>query len=236
MDELYGNAWGDSSSLAEALQLPQPTWTTPKLATHDDEADLAAPSWSTGAGIQWNEPSEESHGFKWSANEPDLAWAPETVYSDIQISRSVSNETQPEDELSLPTSNDSDAEGERREENMAAGFRSVDDNQPASPALDEHVTARSSTPLSRSSSPDGFGTFETGIEEDIKPLHTSMEQDLKDGAWSSPWVGTGTAEEEQEEQKVDEWEAARRQKERLDRKIVSQTCTVMFIHYLSSRL
>ena len=92
MDDLYGNAWGDSSDITGDIHLPQTTsWTTPKLPTHH-EADLAAPSWSTGTGIGWNEPSEDAHGFNWSGNDPDLAWSADTNFQDIPIRSS--NETE----------------------------------------------------------------------------------------------------------------------------------------------
>lgn len=218
MDELYGNAWGDTSAFAEDLQSPQPTWTSPKLTAYNDEADLAAPSWSTGNGIGWNEPSDESHGFKWSANEPDLAWAPESVYQDLPIQRSGSKEREPEDEAPLPIPNGPEVkeEVEKSEGSEPIGFRSIDDSKPVSPTLDE----QHATPLSRSSSPDGFGTFETGLEEDSKPFSSALSQGIEDDAWSSPWMGSAPSEEQEVAPKVDEWEAARRQKEQLDRKIV----------------
>lgn len=240
MDELYGNAWGDSSDLAEELQSPKTPWTSSKPKAHDDEADLAAPSWSTGVDIRWNEPSDEAGGFGWSADEPDLAWAPETVHRDIQIQRTASSEPEPEDEVSLPTSNESEAEEEKHIKPNPLGLLGVEDARPSS-TVDEEYTLRSSTPPSRSSSPDGFGTFETGADEVSKPLSSTL--DIEDEDWSSPWVGTAPPEEEDEEEanKVDEWEAARRQKEQLDRKIVCFACYRIYhlmnrwICYLASR-
>lgn len=220
MDELYGNAWGDSSDLAGDIQPSKPTWTAPKLTTHDEEADLAAPSWSTGESVQWNEPSEESHEFNWTSNDPDLAWTADSVYHDIQIRSSPSQE--PEDESSAPTSTASDVGEESREKPSSTILTVVDDIQLTSPALE---VLQLTSPLSRSPSPDGFGTFESGIETAKSPVITSLSRDIEEDAWSSPWMGTEETDREEADGKVDEWESARREKEKLDRKIVRFTIT-----------
>lgn len=219
MDELYGNAWGDSSNLAEDLQLPQPQWTTPKPASHDDEADLAAPSWSTGTDIRWNEPSDEHLGFKWSANEPDLAWAPESVYHTIPLQRNASTEPEREDESPLPTIHnrpENEDEEEKLRESTPIRDEIVGNGRPIS-AESEH-TASPPTP-SRSSSPDGFGTFETGLEDEPPNMSSILSQNIEGDTWSSPWVES-VPSPEQKDSSVDEWEVAKRQKEQLDRKIV----------------
>ena len=94
MDDLYNNAWGDPSKPAEDITETvlgaRSTWTSPKATTRveDDEADLAAPSWSTGAGISWDEPSDDTHGFGWSQSESDMAWGAST-YEVIHIAKPI---------------------------------------------------------------------------------------------------------------------------------------------------
>lgn len=204
---------GDPSGVVEDLPLPKSTWTLPKQSAHDNEADLAAPSWSTGAGIHWDEPSKESPEFKWSANDTDLAWTSDSVYHDIQIQRDASHEPETEDGRSLPVSSDS------AEEMKEASSRGIDYSRPTSLVLDDHVAVGPSTPPPRSPSPDGFGTFETGLEgQDSAVFPSSLSQDAEDD-WASPWMGTASTEE-REDARADEWETAKRQKEQLDKKIV----------------
>ena len=104
MDNLYANAWGESIKLddqdpsvtvaasssrpAVPSSTSKPSWSSIGASNivEDDEADLAAPSWSTGVEIRWNEPSEDSHGFGWSAAEPDMAWGTST-YDSIPLGK-----------------------------------------------------------------------------------------------------------------------------------------------------
>ncbi|TCD67592.1 hypothetical protein EIP91_012222 [Steccherinum ochraceum] len=94
----FQNAESETAQIDKVEELClKPAWlqsaTSPvgaSRAVEDDEADLAAPSWSTGADIRWNEPSDDSdsHGFGWSHTEPDLAWGGST-YDDIQIGKAT---------------------------------------------------------------------------------------------------------------------------------------------------
>ena len=225
MDDLYGNAWGDSSDITGDIHLPHATsWTTPKLPTHH-EADLAAPSWSTGTGIGWNEPSEDAHGFNWSGNDPDLAWSADTNFQDIPIRSS--NETEvaevhadPEVEEEEQTEVGSEAEtAEPQEDNASITLGSP---TATSPSEQESNLKPPPSPLySRSPSPDGFGTFETGFESSSQAAVGALSPGIADEEdWGSPWVGTEQSEEPSDPKPVDEWEAARQQKEQLDRRIV----------------
>ncbi|KAI0091730.1 hypothetical protein BDY19DRAFT_931939 [Irpex rosettiformis] len=232
MDDLYGNAWGDSADVAGDIHLPHTTWTASKLPTHNEEADLAAPSWSTGSGIQWNAPSQDTRGFRWSANDPDLAWTSDTTLQDTSIQSS----DVPEDAEtpSIHPSQDSGVEREEQAEDEAKieHIEPQDDYAPVSSPivastsfvsseLDSSLKPPLSSPsFSRSSSPDGFGTFETGFESTSRTVPEKLSPGIADEEnWGSPWVGTEQEEDAIDSKPVDEWEVARQQKEQLDRKI-----------------
>ena len=160
----------------------------------DDEADLAAPSWSTGAGIRWNEPSEDSHGFGWSHTEPDMAWGAST-YDSIQIGKPSSPQmsqlepvtTQVEPITLSPPSTTILTASEPEEESPqqeTSAYSSVyhtpeeaEPDTPSSPVEERSVSPepepepqsplRTPVPISfpsRSPSPDGFGGFSSGFE------------------------------------------------------------------------
>jgi hypothetical protein len=219
MDELYGNAWGDSSDIAGDIHSPPTGWTSPKRAAHDEEADLAAPSWSTGAGIQWNEPSEEANGFKWSTNDTDLAWGAADPIYDIPIRSSSDIELAAE-----PVH----AEGRAEEvEEPQEPLVSEDKPSPVSPlAIDSHPLpiivpdVPTTPPLSRAPTPDGFGTFETAFGTVKDTVTGTLSPGIEEEDWGSPWVGDVRSDDEDQSKPVDEWEAARKQKEKLDRMIV----------------
>ena len=106
MDDLYNNAWGDSSDnyadTDNRASTSHTAWVSPVLSTpaQHEEADLATPSWSTGADIQWNEPSEHAGGFAWSAADPDLAWGA-NPYEDLALGKT---ETEPAADIPVSTS------------------------------------------------------------------------------------------------------------------------------------
>lgn len=221
MDDLYNNAWGDSSQFYTSTDKPTTsTWASPSLTTtaHTEEADLAAPSWSTGADIRWNEPSEQESGFSWSNTDPDLVWEPPSNFSDIQLGKSepLAEEADVRDDESSPPEDDDE-----------------DDSSPPSPTEHhdtpegkyvESLPSRSPSPPPdpRSPSPDvdGFGTFASALDADDVEHSATIPQDIEADAWGSPWAGAAEEEDREEEPKVDEWELARRQKEKLDRKVV----------------
>lgn len=242
MDDLYGNAWGDSSDIAGDVHVPTTTWTAPKLTTHNEEADLAAPSWSTGAGIGWNEPSQDAHEFKWSSNDPDLAWSADTTFQDIPIQMSIESEVV--HTPSVPLSQDSEEEPEDDDQEDDSTDHAEPQNDaiplsapaiPSTPFASELETGLkpplSSPPLSRSPSPDGFGTFESGFETTSGVAVGSLSPGIaEEEDWGSPWVGTAREDETGESKPVDDWEAARQQKEKLDKRIV---CTSNHVYDIS---
>ena len=228
MDDLYDNAWGETSRPAtQSSDFASPsvaTWSTPKLAVPlDEDVELAPPSWSTGPDIHWNERTDDAQGFAWSGTDPDLAWGAST-YAHAQTDSGYETADPPTvaEESELPTQMDE--------------VTPVDDEIPA--VTDDLSIHRSPSPPSarqdasqddilspdvRPPSPetDAFGTFETATFDTVSKHHNSdVVPDMDADAWGTPWV----AEQETEDKSapVDEWEIARRQKEKLDKKIVSE--------------
>ncbi|OCH87508.1 hypothetical protein OBBRIDRAFT_889717 [Obba rivulosa] len=217
MDDLYQNAWSTTNE-SDAPFTGASAWTAPKLSvtSHDEEADLAAPSWATGADIRWDEPSE-SAGFSWTQAEPDLAWKTST-YEDIQIAKPP----EPEPSPSPPEGDDA--------------LASPVSERPATPTLDIdlHTAERELSPPVRSGSPmfipkdsiptppdspDAFGTFTSGFTAE-QPASAFSQKDFAEDAWSSPWASADSeAQASQETEPLDEWEAARQQKAKQDRRV-----------------
>ncbi|KAI8996542.1 hypothetical protein BD414DRAFT_505928 [Trametes punicea] len=213
-DELYQNAWSETTTAVPATlkEDAEPSW-SPKNFTNPfgEEADLAAPSWSTSAELHWNEPSGNP-GFSWSQPAPDLPWG-SSVYEGISFGKAPVDET-PSEQIALDVQKHSD------EASM-------------SPAIHEEETPDRSTPLpplgpespethevtvdyAAPPSPDGFGSFETGLSEQMATSSDLVEDD----PWgSSAWADTHPTQSETSEEQVDEWERARREKLKLDRRV-----------------
>ncbi|KAI0352333.1 hypothetical protein OH77DRAFT_1428630 [Trametes cingulata] len=217
-DDLYQNAWSETTNtIPPALKDdPPPTWTSTKLAsTYAEEADLAAPSWSTGADIRWNEPS--SPGFSWSQTEPDLAWGSST-YEGISIARP------PVEDAVAPTSKPEEEEL-AEEEAFVNPFKDVSPAPPSPvrgscpPAAELAIPeAHEDVPeVVVPASPDGFGSFETALPEET--LHSpGLSLDTVD---ADPWGSAAwdSAQPEVSEEPVDEWERARQEKAKQDRRL-----------------
>ena len=233
MDDLYGNAWGDPLIDYSKKPHPLPTWNTqpsspkPPSPVEDDQnenhafddgiqdlptqtqfrADTAGASWTADA-VPW--PVEVDHDPYHSA------WTP------VSPANVWSSTAQPQTPaVPAPTTPD-DA--------------SPNTPPPASPSFSEESKEELSlsteqaqdTPIqSRASTPDQFGTFESG--------NTDATDPVEGFGWGSPkyptfddsvdssnaWNRQDTAKELGTDSKpVDEWEAARRTKEKLDRKVV----------------
>lgn len=272
MDDLYNNAWGESvqldnqdasnttiatvatTSALSSLNL-KPSWSStgsssigPSHAVEDNEADLAAPSWSTGAGILWNEPSEDSHGFGWSHTEPDMAWGVST-YDSMHIGKSrQSLETVKVDEqdkvepvaLSPPSttaSTVSEPEVKEEEEPDETGYANVYQSLgEAEPDAPSSPVERSSSPVTlespiqtsvpavappRSPSPDGFGGFSSGFEAaESSGFQSGTAGDLENDTWGSAWANVEEESSSDVEEAEDEWTAAQRRQEEFNRRIV----------------
>ncbi|KAH9935056.1 hypothetical protein B0H21DRAFT_894321 [Amylocystis lapponica] len=197
MDDLYANAWNDPTEpIPTSKSHPGDSWISPRLPVADEEADLAAPSWSTGAGIQWNEPSQVPT-FSWSQPEPDLAWSSST-YDTIRIAKTS-------DDLERPLSPSLSV--------------SEDETGFACTAFTSPVVYSPDLSTTLPSSPDVFGTFESAFSSDDQPSYVLEEKTLDADAWGSPWVNAAEESTNPKEAGVDEWEAAKEQKAKQDRKV-----------------
>lgn len=198
MDDLYGNAWGEYNNTGLKEPDTETSWnaqTSPAVVQEEQEVQERLPGeWSPEPPAQWATSDIAS-------SKPPL-WASQAA-SDIW---GASSQPIPPDSPSppLPTS-------------------------PPSPNISEShehdITVQVPTSPSRSSTPEGFGTFESGDH------HTVVAQ-IDDDGWgsslptfdssdvSSPWVQEVRGEIPVEDVQDDEWEAAKREKEKLDKKVV----------------
>ena len=234
MDDLYGNAWGDPvNDYSSNPPHPPPTWSAqppspePPPPAEDDRndnhvgddeseelttvphsrADAPERSWTTDS-VPW--PAEESQSryySAWAPPSPANVWSP-----------TAQPQTPP-----VPTPEPSDDKPPRSP-------------PPASPTLPEELKKEYSTlsdqpqdtPIqSRAPSPDQFGTFESGntdttipvegVEWDLPKYSTFDDSVDSSDAWGQQAT---TKERDTEAEPMDEWEAARRMKEKLDRRVV----------------
>ena len=76
MDDVWGNAWSQpeddvAHSVPSKSKLDDlPAWSVPSTASKDDEADVGAPSWSSGE-LNWTEPTGQAS--LWSSAPADDA-------------------------------------------------------------------------------------------------------------------------------------------------------------------
>jgi hypothetical protein len=229
MDDLYGNAWGDPLNNYSTQPYPLPTWNTqvsspkPQSPVEDDQndhhvsddesEDLTAEtqsragasdaSWTADA-IPW--PLEENQGsFSSAWMSPTNVWSPAEQPQTTAISAPGGSEDIPPKSPPL-----------------------------ASPTLSEEPNGDHTTPLeqaqdtpvqSRAHSPDQFGTFESGTADATdsteeagwgSPKYSSFDESVDP---SNAWCQRDTAKAHDAEP-VDEWEAARQMKEKVDRRVV----------------
>jgi hypothetical protein len=226
MDDLYGNAWGDPLNDYSNQPLPLPTWNTqpssPKQPppveddrndnhANDDgnegistetqfHADASGASWTADA-VPW--PVEENHDPYHSAWMPV---SPANVWSLTAQPHTPNDDASP----NAPSPASPTLPEEPKEEHSSSSEEAKD------------------TPIqSRASTPDQFGTFESGGTNATIPAEevgwgSSEYSTFDDSVGSSnAWDRPATAKELDTEPKpVDEWEAARRMKEKLDRRVV----------------
>ena len=233
MDDLYGNAWGDPLNDYSKPTYPLPTWSAqppspkPPSPTEDDRNDdhvnddetedlttepqlrTDAPdtSWTTDA-VPWPVGGGQSnYPPTWTPVSPANVWSSPAQHQTPAIpAPTLSDEVPPEHPP--PASPSSPKEPKR-----------------ASPIPSEQPQ---DTPVqSRAPSPDQFGTFESGNHdatvsvEEVgwgSPKYSTLDDTVdSSNAWGQQ---TATKERDTEAEPVDEWEAARRMKEKLDRTVV----------------
>ncbi len=230
MDDLWGNAWGSPEDDARPK-----TWKISEKPRKDDpqEGDLAMPSWATGPGIRWDEPSDTQSSLWSNAHHSAQEWSLENPYGDIPLGDSPLAEP--------PGDNNSTVELPVEPESHSFSPLSPrvqhDDITPPSPSRErDPELSPSPTPSShprspepsRSSSPDAFGTFTIGAEHSDTPPFPTIEGPLGgqigDNEWGSPW-GSGSKDADGESAQVasddtDEWESAKLRQLEMDRRVV----------------
>jgi hypothetical protein len=225
MDDLWGNAWGSPDDDGKAT-----AWSTSEKPQNDDhqEDDLAMPSWSTGPGIQWDEPSDTQNPLWSNAHHTAQNWSLEDPYGDISLANSRPAEP-PADENStveLPVEPESHSlsphlpRGQYDDITTSSLPGELDGELSPSP-----IPSSPSPEPSPPSSPDAFGTFTIGAEHsDTAPFSTiggSLGAQIGDNEWGTPWgsvskdVDGGSAEFDS-----DEWESAKLRQLEMDRRVV----------------
>jgi hypothetical protein len=229
MDDIWGNAWGSPEDD------PKPTtWKISEKPRNDDlqEDDLAMPSWSTGPGIRWDEPSDTQASLWSNPNVHHTAQDRplENSFDDIPLGNSRLADPQGDDNstVELPL------EPESHSFSPPSPPPQRDDITASSPSREpdrELSLSPSPTPSSPSPSPspssslDAFGTFTIGAEHsDTAPFPTPVDPlggQIDDNEWGSPWGSVSKDVEEGSAQVAsDEWESAKLRKLEMDRQVV----------------
>ena len=230
MDDLWGNAWGSPGDLKDEGKITSPTWSVSEKSRNNDfqEADLSTPSWSTGPGIQWDEPSNIQSSLWSNVHHATQALSLENQYADIPLGNSHPPESpgdkNPTGELVVESESHS---------SPSSPPAPSDDIHTSSPSrgLDEEISHSPVTPSAPSpepsppSSPDAFGTFTVGTEHSdathFPALGSSVGSQLDGNEWDSPWRSvpkdpeTGSAQNA-----TDEWESAKLRQVEMDRRVV----------------
>jgi hypothetical protein len=228
MDNPWANGWSDEPEKPTfndpEQNISTPSWTA--LHAHSSslggqEPDLSAPSWSTGAGMTWAEPSQ-TQGSLWSQTTDSGhldAWGSST-YEGITLGRLTP-------ELPSPQENNN------REESPPVSPVPREDTPPVpSPVQEITITPPRTPSLTTQSpywppSPDVFGSFETGIDAEStgdpwSSLVSAFPPDTEEvDQWGSAWTAPRVEEETVEKVLPDEWEVARQRKENMDHQVVS---------------
>ncbi|KAI0295958.1 hypothetical protein BC826DRAFT_1174887 [Russula brevipes] len=235
MDDLWANAWGSPDNIKDE------TTTTSEKPKDDafQEDDLSMPSWSTGPGIQWNEPSDTQSSL-WS--QPTQDWSLANPYSDIPPAPSRLAEL-PDDKgpavelVAEPEPHSTPSSPQAQSDVVSAHAPSP------SKELDEEVSpspipspAPSPSPSPPPSPDDAFGTFTVGTEHsDITPFTTTIGASfggkLDDNNWDAPW---GSAPKEVDGESAhhasDEWESAKLRQLEMDRRVPPELLSQILLH------
>src|SRR6266850_883734 len=231
MDDLWGNAWGSPDDLKDEGKITASTWSiSEKCRNNDQEADLSMPSWSTGPGIQWDEPSNIQSSLWSNVHHATQNLSLENQYADIPLGTS-----RPPD---LPGDKNSTGElaveSESHSSPSSPPAPSDDIHTPSPRGLDKevlHSPATSSAPSpepSPPSSPDAFGTFTVGTEHSdathFPAFGSSVGRQLDGNEWDSPWRSVPKDPETGDsELATDEWESAKLRQSEMDRRVVSSS-------------
>ena len=225
MDDLWGNAWGSPDDDAKAT-----AWSASEKPQNDDhqEDDLAMPSWSTGPGIQWDEPSDTQNPLWSNAHHTAQDWSHEDPYGDIALANSRSAEPPADDNstVELPV--------EPEPPSLSTPLPRGQYDDITAPSLPRELDGELlPSPISSSpppepsppSSPDAFGTFTIGAEHsDTAPFSTiggSLGGQIDDNEWGSPWGSVSKdVDGESAQFDSDEWESAKLRQLEMDSRVV----------------
>ncbi len=225
MDDLWGNAWGSPGDVKDHGKTL--AWSTPEKTRNDgpQEDDLSMPSWSTGPGIRWDEPSDALSPL-WStghyATQQDSSL--DNPYGNIPLGNSSHAE--------LPNNDNSNdlgshatpptAQVDDRSASPPSAELELEEDLISSQALSSVHTPGSSPPPS----PDAFGTFIAGAEPgDVVPFPSdggSHGSQLYSNEWDSPWrSATRGVDGDSLHHTDDEWESAKLKQLEMDSRVVS---------------
>lgn len=245
MDDPWANAWGEP---AKSTAEPHTLWAGSTFKTINDtsdldssEADIGMPSWTTGAGIQWAEPSEHQASL-WGTTLPPKEWAP-SPYDSISLEKASAEALDHHDSSPSPEPKEPSPPS-----SPEASSKTIDisifplENEMTIPQFrTSSPTSPHSPPTPIPDSPDAFGTFETGLvdENDVDPWSHSIappgSAPVEASTWDPEWR-TQSSEEgiEGGSRKIDEWEIAKQQKERQDRHVVrpNSVTSNLFLTYV----
>ncbi|OJA10447.1 hypothetical protein AZE42_05894, partial [Rhizopogon vesiculosus] len=226
MDNPWATTWEQPNDREKKFSPPLSLNSSIDDQTHEQEEDIGLPSWSSSNTTQWQGPSQTSDTLWTSSINDSGAWG-SSSYSKINLSRQgtveavVELETQEEDVVLTPSI---PATAIVNEEDNIAALVSPDIVEP--PLMLPTVEAV----LPITEIPDISGGFEAGMsmkEEDedtedgdevwADPIPVSTE----DGdEWGAAWAETLPHEASvSNEEPPDEWEAARQEKEKLNRAV-----------------
>ena len=225
MDDLYGNVWGD---LSADQSYPLPTWntqppppTSPSLVEDDQDEDHV---------------SDEENDDLSTEKQPRADMTTDEVPWPVEETRVSHHPSW----MSVPPTNIWNSMEQPQTPTVQAHAPS-DDVPPKSPSptlptlpeepMDQHTTLPDrvqDTPVqSRVPSPDQFGTFESGGADAAIPGEEvrwdSPKYSTLDGSVDSfnAWGRQAPEKERDAEfEPADEWEAAKRVKEKLDKRVV----------------
>lgn len=232
MDDLWGNAWGSPDDVKDDPKTM--SWSTFGKPRNDapQEDDLAMPSWSTGPGIRWDEPSDTPSPLWSNTHHVTQDSSLENTYGDIPLGNSSPAEPPGDNDPAIelvvePESHPSSPSSPRAQsDDIAPTSLSSDLDQEASPSL--IPSSPPSPEPSPPSSPDAFGTFAMGTEPSdtspFAPTGGSIRGQLDDNEWGSPWKSVSMDVDGGDAQQAsDEWESAKLRQLEMDRRVVSNS-------------
>lgn len=241
MEDPWANAWGESSK----SDLPANTnisssWSAPSVSViqGDHEDDISTPEWSIKPSTGWGDPdiaetslwgSDASAGWNPAPSTFDrISLASKDSTSEISATI-VEPASQILEESALSTELPSFPDDGGIDEQQSPTPAAVSPQLTASPELASTSHSLTVPPLSLPplDDVDGFGTFETAIEDAEEwgtPPKPSFSLPSADAlAWGTePWQAPKSASQtlDNREEEVDEWETARQQKEKQDQHVV----------------